>query len=66
MVEGYKSVNMNLVLHVVAGLSVKFHCECKPLLFCTIGEMVTSNKKMPKIDTLDALDDEMTSILNTL
>ena len=23
-------------------------------------------KKMPKIDTLDALDDEMTSILNTL
>ena len=22
--------------------------------------------KMPKIDTLDALDDEMTSILNTL
>ena len=24
------------------------------------------NKKMPKIDTLDALDDEMTSILNTL
>ena len=25
-----------------------------------------ANKKMPKIDTLDALDDEMTSILNTL
>ena len=24
------------------------------------------NKKMPKIDTLDVLDDEMTSILNTL
>ena len=24
------------------------------------------NIKMPKIDTLDALDDEMTSILNTL
>ena len=24
------------------------------------------NKKMPKIDTLDALEDEMTSILNTL
>ena len=24
------------------------------------------SKKMPKIDTLDALDDEMTSILNTL
>ena len=24
------------------------------------------NKKMPKIDTLDALDDEMTSILTTL
>ena len=23
-------------------------------------------KKMPKIDTLDALDDEMTSIFNTL
>ena len=23
-------------------------------------------KKMPKIDTLDALDDEMTSMLNTL
>ena len=23
-------------------------------------------EKMPKIDTLDALDDEMTSILNTL
>ena len=26
----------------------------------------SSTKKMPKIDTLDALDDEMTSILNTL
>ena len=24
------------------------------------------NKKMPKIDTLDALADEITSILNTL
>ena len=39
-VEGSKSVNMNLVLHVVAGLSVKFHCEYKPLLFCIIGEVV--------------------------
>ena len=27
---------------------------------------VKSGKKMPKIDTLDALDDEMTSILSTL
>ena len=27
---------------------------------------VEKNKKMPKIDTLDALDGEMTSILNTL
>ena len=26
----------------------------------------TRKEKMPKIDTLDALDDEMTSILNTL
>ena len=25
-----------------------------------------STPKMPKIDTLDALDDEMTSLLNTL
>ena len=30
---------------------------------CTSKQL---NKKMPKIDTLDALDDEMTSILNTL
>jgi len=27
---------------------------------------LTIYEKMPKIDTLDALDDEMTSILNTL
>ena len=27
---------------------------------------IDQSKKMPKIDTLDALDDEMTSILNTL
>ena len=30
------------------------------------GKKSTLKQKMPKIDTLDALDDEMTSILNTL
>ena len=39
----------------------------KLLCAVLIGQYLTDlNKKMPKIDTLDALDDEMTSILNTL
>ena len=85
-IEGHKSVNMNLVLHVVAGLRGHllfdfrfvlvlkanfitlldqvqfifigietrskwnvFRCEYKPLLFCIIGEMVTSNKNIARI-----------------
>ena len=34
----------------------------KPAFIIHVAQLV----KMPKIDTLDALDDEMTSILNTL
>ena len=44
------------------------------IMTMTTGTLGTSSawcqqgqrQKMPKIDTLDALDDEMTSILNTL
>ena len=32
----------------------------------TGGRAVAGERKMPKIDTLDALDDEMTSILSKL
>ena len=32
----------------------------------TTSLLFETSKKMPKIDTLDALDDEMTIILNTL
>ena len=31
-----------------------------------LSHLKKNNRKMPKIDTLDALDDEVTSILNTL
>ena len=33
---------------------------------CGLATSCPDNLKMPKIDTLDALDDEMTLILNTL
>ena len=39
---------------------------CQAMMVMKDGGQEQGGKKMPKFDTLDALDDEMTSIFNTL
>ena len=53
--------------HLSMKHNLNVECEIPPMVGLYSNEKhEILNQKMPKIDTLDALDDEITSILNTL
>ena len=64
----FKKISFSLYILALLVLLPLASSECTMDDFLRCDREIQSKylRKMPKIDTLDALEDEMTSILNTL